>query len=50
MFHNLKCCVFESPLDAVFQDLIAVGYGQFEFSNQKEGMLMCWSLKNPEVR
>ncbi|WAR24226.1 DNAI4-like protein [Mya arenaria] len=29
-------------------DLIAVGYGQFEFSNQKEGLLMCWSLKNPE--
>ncbi|XP_052239028.1 dynein axonemal intermediate chain 4-like isoform X2 [Dreissena polymorpha] len=29
-------------------DLIAVGYGQFEFSNQKEGLVMCWSLKNPE--
>ncbi|XP_060590688.1 dynein axonemal intermediate chain 4-like isoform X2 [Ruditapes philippinarum] len=29
-------------------DLVAVGYGQFEFSNQKEGLLMCWSLKNPE--
>lgn len=29
-------------------DLLAVGYGQFEFSNQKEGLVMCWSLKNPE--
>ncbi|KAL4236328.1 WD repeat-containing protein 78 [Mactra antiquata] len=29
-------------------DLVAVGYGQFEFSNQKEGLLLCWSLKNPE--
>ncbi|PVD23177.1 hypothetical protein C0Q70_16440 [Pomacea canaliculata] len=30
------------------QDLIAVGYGQFEFTNQKSGLICCWSLKNPE--
>ncbi|XP_013413827.1 WD repeat-containing protein 78-like [Lingula anatina] len=29
-------------------DLIAIGYGQFEFTNQKGGMVCCWSLKNPE--
>ena len=30
-------------------DLIAVGYGQFEYSRQKGGLVCCWSLKNPEV-
>nr|KAG5695976.1 hypothetical protein BaRGS_023355 [Batillaria attramentaria] len=29
-------------------DLIAVGYGQFDFTNQKSGLVCCWSLKNPE--
>lgn len=29
-------------------DLIAVGYGQFEFTAQKSGLICCWSLKNPE--
>ncbi|KAL5017570.1 hypothetical protein ScPMuIL_007159 [Solemya velum] len=29
-------------------DLIAVGYGQFEFFNQRSGLVCCWSLKNPE--
>lgn len=29
-------------------DLFAVGYGQFEFSDQKSGLVCCWSLKNPE--
>lgn len=29
-------------------DLIAVGYGQFEFTAQKTGLICCWSLKNPE--
>ncbi|XP_050403296.1 dynein axonemal intermediate chain 4 isoform X1 [Patella vulgata] len=29
-------------------DLIAIGYGQFEFTNQKAGYVCCWSLKNPE--
>ena len=33
----------------LFQDLFAVGYGQFEFSDQKSGLVCCWSLKNPEV-
>ena len=29
-------------------DLIAIGYGQYEFTNQKGGLIACWSLKNPE--
>lgn len=27
--------------------LIAVGYGEFEFGNQRDGMIAFWSLKNP---
>jgi hypothetical protein len=30
------------------QDLLAVSYGQFDFTNQKDGMVCFWSLKNPE--
>ncbi len=40
-------CVFK--LCCVLQDLLAVGYGQFEFTGQKGGLICCWSLKNPEV-
>ncbi|XP_038562176.1 dynein intermediate chain 4, axonemal-like [Micropterus salmoides] len=28
-------------------DLLAVGYGNFDSSNQKPGLICCWSLKNP---
>ncbi|XP_040533131.1 dynein axonemal intermediate chain 4 [Gallus gallus] len=28
-------------------DLLAVGYGAFDFKEQKEGLACCWSLKNP---
>uniref|UniRef100_A0A6I8N8R2 Dynein axonemal intermediate chain 4 n=1 Tax=Ornithorhynchus anatinus TaxID=9258 RepID=A0A6I8N8R2_ORNAN len=28
-------------------DLLAVGYGQFGFKEQKRGLACCWSLKNP---
>ena len=34
----------------VLQDLLAVGYSQFGFTEQKGGLACCWSLKNPEVR
>nr|XP_033771808.1 WD repeat-containing protein 78 isoform X2 [Geotrypetes seraphini] len=27
-------------------DLLAVGYGQFEFTDQRGGLACCWSLKN----
>ncbi|KAL1776590.1 WD repeat-containing protein 78 [Sigmodon hispidus] len=28
-------------------DLLAVGYGNFGFKEQKKGMACCWSIKNP---
>uniref|UniRef100_A0A8C1W7J6 Dynein axonemal intermediate chain 4 n=1 Tax=Cyprinus carpio TaxID=7962 RepID=A0A8C1W7J6_CYPCA len=28
-------------------DLLAVGYGQLDFKDQKPGLVCCWSLKNP---
>ena len=31
------------------QDLVAIGYGQFEYVKHDGGLLCCWSLKNPEV-
>jgi len=33
-------------------DILAVGYGQFGFTEQnkpKGGLACCWNLKNPEV-
>ncbi|GAB1601614.1 hypothetical protein Ahia01_000439800, partial [Argonauta hians] len=29
-------------------DTIAIGYGEFEFKNQKPGLACCWSMKNPD--
>lgn len=33
-----------------WKDLLAVGYGEFDTSEQKQGLVCCWSLKNPAVR
>ncbi|XP_064626087.1 dynein axonemal intermediate chain 4-like isoform X1 [Lineus longissimus] len=41
---NISCMSWNK----VNPDLIAVGYGQFEFTGQKSGIVCCWSLKNPE--
>lgn len=41
---NVSCIAWNK----VNPDLLAVGYGQFEFTNQKGGLVCCWSLKNPE--
>ena len=30
------------------KDLLATGYGKFEFNEDQSGLLCCWSLKNPE--
>ena len=30
------------------RDMLAVGYGQFEFEKQRGGLLAFWSLKNPQ--
>lgn len=32
-----------------WKDLLAVGYGEFDTSDQKQGLVCCWSLKNPVV-
>jgi hypothetical protein len=31
----------------ISNDLLTVGYGQFEFCSQKDGLIAFWSLKNP---
>ncbi|XP_064607493.1 dynein axonemal intermediate chain 4-like [Liolophura sinensis] len=41
---NVSCLSWNSHN----QDLIAVGYGQYDFTRQKPGLVCCWSLKNPE--
>lgn len=32
-----------------FQDLLAVGYGNFDFTHHKPGLVCCWSIKNTKV-
>ncbi len=32
------------------QDIVAVGYGTFTAKSPTQGLICCWSLKNPEVR
>ncbi len=36
-------------LNKLKTDLLAVAYGQFEFGKQLGGLVLIWSLKNPEV-
>lgn len=33
----------------VLQDIVAVGYGGFSDKDAVQGVVCCWSLKNPEV-
>jgi len=42
---NVSCIAW----NRVNPDLVAVGYGQFEYTKQKSGIVCCWSIKNPEV-
>lgn len=30
------------------KDILAAGYGKFEFNEDQSGLVCCWSLKNPE--
>lgn len=30
------------------QDILAAGYGKFEYNEEQSGLVCCWSLKNPE--
>ncbi|NWI23530.1 WDR78 protein, partial [Sula dactylatra] len=40
-------CVSCMAWSKVNPDLLAVGYGAFDFKEQKKGLACCWSLKNP---
>jgi WD40 repeat protein len=31
------------------RDILAIGYGNVDFVGEKEGMVLCWTLKNPTV-
>ncbi|KAL8606491.1 hypothetical protein ACOMHN_037722 [Nucella lapillus] len=42
--HNAACMAW----NRTNPDLLAVGYGQFDFTGQKNGLICCWCLKNPE--
>ncbi|NXC42365.1 WDR78 protein, partial [Penelope pileata] len=41
--HNVSSMAWSK----VNPDLLAVGYGAFDFKEQKAGLACCWSLKNP---
>ncbi|XP_067893388.1 dynein axonemal intermediate chain 4 isoform X2 [Heterodontus francisci] len=41
--HNVSCMVWNKHN----LDLLAVGYGQFGYKEQRGGLICCWSLKNP---
>jgi len=41
---NTSCMAFNT----VQSDLLAVGYGQFEFQKQGKGIVAFWSIKNPD--
>lgn len=45
--HLTKTCLL--VLCLFWKDLLAVGYGEFDTSDQKQGLVCCWSLKNPVV-
>lgn len=30
------------------KDVLAVGYGKFEYNDEQSGLVCCWCLKNPE--
>jgi hypothetical protein len=30
-------------------DLLAVGYGPFQYNDQRDGLVCCWTLKNQDV-
>ncbi|XP_028666813.1 dynein axonemal intermediate chain 4 [Erpetoichthys calabaricus] len=41
--HNVSSMAWNK----INKDLLAVGYGEFDFRDQKGGLVCCWSLKNP---
>lgn len=41
---NVSCMAWNN----LNPDLLAVGYGEFDFNKQGDGLVLFWSLKNPE--
>jgi len=41
---NVSCVAWNK----IKPDLLAVGYGEFDFTSQRDGLVAFWSLKNPE--
>ncbi|CAF0853290.1 unnamed protein product [Brachionus calyciflorus] len=41
---NVSCMVWNKKN----KDIMAAGYGKFEFNDDPSGLVCCWSLKNPE--
>lgn len=41
---NISCMVWNKKN----KDILAAGYGKFEFNDDVSGLVCCWSLKNPE--
>lgn len=41
---NVSCLVWNKKN----KDILAAGYGKFEFNDDPSGLVCCWSLKNPE--
>lgn len=41
--HNISCVEW-NPEN---KDMLVVGYGEFDFSKQRPGLILFWSLKNP---
>ncbi|XP_056132749.1 dynein axonemal intermediate chain 4 [Lampris incognitus] len=40
---NISCMAWNK----INPDILAVGYGEFDFKHQKSGLVCCWSFKNP---
>ncbi|XP_056913206.1 dynein axonemal intermediate chain 4 isoform X1 [Takifugu flavidus] len=40
------CCVTTMAWNKKNPDLLAVGYGNFDFTHHKPGLVCCWSIKN----
>ncbi len=48
--HDILTSFLETILKIILhlKDILAVGYGKFEYNDDPSGIVCCWSLKNPE--
>lgn len=45
--NNQVTCMAWNPL---IKDILACGYGQFDYKQPSPGLVLCWSFKNPKVQ